>query len=80
MSNESTASAVPSPAINSNHLINLDIYHIHFLLHAKIEPFFASLKKTKTSEMSQAIINMGLVFGIVQLANKFQLDAPENAK
>ena len=79
MSNESTASAVPSPAINSNHLINLDIYHI-FLLQAKIEPFIASSKKTKTSEMSQAIINMGLVFGIVQLANKFQLDAPENAK
>ena len=77
MSNESTASAVPSPAINSNHLINLYIYHIF----CKDRTVLCLIpKKTKTSEMSQAIINMGLVFGIVQLANKFQLDAPENAK
>ncbi|KAI8911056.1 hypothetical protein EDD86DRAFT_204294 [Gorgonomyces haynaldii] len=26
----------------------------------------------------QMIINMAMVFGIVQVANKFQLDAPEN--
>ncbi|KAJ3360873.1 hypothetical protein HDU91_004244 [Kappamyces sp. JEL0680] len=29
--------------------------------------------------MSSALINMALVFGIVKLANQYQLDAPENA-
>jgi hypothetical protein len=28
--------------------------------------------------MSAAIVNMAVVFGLVQLANKYQLDAPEN--
>jgi hypothetical protein len=28
--------------------------------------------------MSQAILNMGIVFGLVQIANKFELDKPEN--